>query len=67
MTKAERTTRAGARYTYYANKLRSAEQPSATFTGIALSIGKCKEYTKAEKGQALETLTAVWMDFIENG
>lgn len=66
MTKAERTTRAGTRYTYYANKLRSAEQPSTTFTGIALSIGMCKEYTKAEKGQALETLTAVWMDFIEN-
>ena len=66
MTKAERTTRAGARYTYYANELRSAEQPSAAFTAIALSIGECKEYTKAEKGRALETLTAAWMDFAIN-
>ena len=60
------TTTSTVRYTFYMEELRRAENPHAILAGLAVSIGKCKEYTKTEKGRALETLAAAWMDFTEN-
>lgn len=57
------TTTSAARYSFYMGELRRAENPCATFTGFATSIGASKDYTKTEKGRALETLTAAWTDF----
>lgn len=56
----------GLRYDFYMEQLRKAENPHTIFTGFAISIGNCKEYTKTEKGRALETLTAAWIDFTES-
>ena len=60
------TTTSTVRYDFYMKELRRAENPHAILAGLAMSIGKCKEYTKAEKGRALEALTAAWSDFTEN-
>ncbi len=60
------TTISTARYSFYMRELRRAENPCVTFTGFATSIGASKDYTKAEKGRALEALTAAWTDFAEN-
>lgn len=61
------TTTSTVRYDFYMRALHRAEYPHTIFIGFATSIGKCKEYTKTEKGRALEALTAAWMDFTKNG
>lgn len=66
MTKDTRNTNSEIRYNFYMEQLRKAENPHTIYVGFAVSIGKCKEYTKTEKGQALETLTKAWIDFYEN-
>ena len=60
------TTANTVRYDFYMRELHRAENPHAILAGLAVGIGKCKEYTKTEKGRALETLTAAWTDFTEN-
>lgn len=62
MTRDTRNTGSGVRYDFYTEELRKAEKPYTICAAFAISIGKCKEYTKAEKGRALETLTMAWMD-----
>ncbi len=66
MTRTTCNTGSGIRYDFYTEQLCKAENPYTRFTGLAISIGKCKEYSKTEKGRALETLTAAWVDFTEN-
>lgn len=63
MTRTTRNTRNETRYTFYLEQLRAAETPFVTFTGIAMAIGECEEYTKTEKGWALEALAQAWNDF----
>lgn len=60
------TTKSTARYRFYMRELLRAENPCATFTGFAITIGASKDYTKTEKGRALEALTTAWTDFTEN-
>lgn len=60
------TTASTTRYNFYMEELRKAEDSCVAFTGFATGIGKCKAYTRVEKGRALETLTAAWSDFTEN-
>ena len=66
MTRDQRRAKREHMHNFYMEQLRKAENPYAHFTGMAISIGECKEYTKTEKGQALETLAMAWMDFTKN-
>lgn len=54
------------RYNHYTQQLLKAENPLTAFAAMAISIGKCKEYTKTEKGRALEALTMAWTDLFED-
>lgn len=54
------------RYNHYMQQLLKAENPLTVYAATAISIGKCKEYTKTEKGRALEALTMAWTDLFED-